>query len=310
MARILVTGGAGFMGRWVAHEFVKRGCEVWVLDNLSNGAEANIAEFKSKLGGMVVGDVKDRKLLADLFACRFEICVHCAAAINVQESIDCPERCVQDNVIGTFNVLEECRKYGTRMVFISSALVYMTADDDDTIREEHPLHAACPYAASKIAGENFTLAYHASYGLPAVILRPFSIYGPWQRSDSEGGVVSIFIDHALRNQPVSIYGDGEQSRDFFYVEECATFVADASFSKSANGRILNAGSGSETRIKDLALKICGTPDAIKYVKHHHAHAEIMHMRADSTNARRLLGWCCRTSLDEGLRMTREWLAGK
>jgi len=298
------------MGRWVSHEFVKRGCEVWVLDNLSSGAQVNLDEFRHRLGGVVVGDIGNRELLAELFSKKFTICVHCAAVINVQESIDRPEKCFTDNVIGTFNVLEECRKHGTRMVFISSALVYRTADEGGTIREEHPLHASCPYAASKIAGENFTLAYHKSYGLPAVILRPFSIYGPWQRSDSEGGVISIFCDRALRKQTLSIYGDGEQSRDFFYVEECATFVADAAFSSAVNGRILNAGSGTETKIKDLALKICGKPDRIRFVEHHHAHAEIMHMRADSTNAQTLLGWQCGTSLEEGLRRTMEWLASR
>lgn len=310
MTKVLVTGGAGFMGRWISRELLSRQCDVWVLDNLSNSSPVNVEEFRDNLGGFIVGDLKDRKLLSDLFRKRFDVCIHCAAAINVQESIDHPEKCFQDNVNGTFFLLEECRKVGTRMVFVSSALVYQTAKDKESISEDHPLQASCAYAASKITGENFTMAYHWTYGLPVVILRPFSIYGPWQKSDSEGGVVSIFIGQALRNQPLTIYGTGEQSRDFFFVEDCATFVAEAAFSEVVNGQVLNAGSGNETRIRDLARMIAGNLGSLKFVEHHHPHAEIMHMRTNAEKAKKFLGWESRTSLEEGLRKTRQWLAAQ
>jgi len=306
-ARILITGGAGFMGRWVARNLVNKGYKVWILDNLSNCAEDNIEEFRSDLGDFIKGDIKDRILLGNLFKNKFEICIHMAAAINVQESIDNTEKCFNNNVIGTFNVLDECRKYNTKMIFISSALVYETAKNNQAITEDHPLNPSCPYTASKISGEQLTLSYYKTYNLPIVILRPFSIYGPWQRSDSEGGVVSIFMSKKIKGEPLEVFGDGEQTRDFFYIEDCAEFITRASFNDNAVGQAFNAGSGQEVKIKDLAEKISGGEVDIKFVKHHHQHAEIMNMRADSSKAVRVLDWKPKTSIEQGLDKVREWL---
>lgn len=307
MAKILVTGGAGFMGRWVAKYLVERGDKVWVLDNLSNSSRANIEEFQERLSGFIKGDIKNRALLSRTFKNNFQICIHLAAAINVQESINNPRRCFEDNVSGTFNLLEECRKHKTKIVFVSSALIYRTLDHSRAIKEDSPVEPSCPYTASKIFGENLTLAYHKSYGLPAVILRPFSIYGPYQRSDSEGGVMSIFIDRKLRGMPLELFGDGRQGRDFFYIEDCAKFIVKAAFSNKANGQVFNAGSGVEVKIRDLAGSISGNNAGIKFVRHPHPHAEIMSMRADSIKARKILGWKATTTLEQGMRRTREWL---
>ncbi|MBA4319837.1 MAG: NAD-dependent dehydratase, partial [Flavobacterium sp.] len=127
MANILITGGAGFMGRWIAKNLLDKGHKVWILDNLSNGFESNIKEFRGKLQDFVLGDIKDRQLLSKLFEKKFDICVHLAAAIDVQDSIDNPEKNFNDNCLGVFNILEQCRKHNTKMVFASSALVYRTA---------------------------------------------------------------------------------------------------------------------------------------------------------------------------------------
>jgi len=295
------------MGRWLAKHLLDSGHQVWLLDNLSNSAEKNVAEFRGKLSGFVIGDIKNKKLLSAIFKKKFNVCFHLAAAINVQESIDNPEKCFEDNVTGTFNVLEECRRHKTKMVFISSALVYASAKKGELISEEHPLNPSCPYVASKIFGEEMVIAYYKTYKLPVVILRPFSIYGPWQRSDSEGGVMSIFISRKLKGLPLLVYGDGSQGRDFFYIEDCAEFIAKAGFSPKAVGRIFNAGSGEEIKIGKLARIIADGKSGIKFVKHHHPHAEIMHMRADSSKALKLLGWKKRTSLETGIRKTTDWL---
>lgn len=310
MARVLVTGGAGFMGRWVSKHLVDQGHDVRILDNLANSTEENVREFRKELGEFVVGDIKDRNVLVQLFKDGLEVCIHLAAAINVQESIDNPRKCFEDNVVGTFNVLEECRSHRCRIVFISSALVYATADEDETITEDHSLNPSCPYAVTKISGEKMVIAYHRTYGLPAVILRPFSIYGPWQRSDSEGGVMSIFINNKLNNEPLQVFGNGEQSRDFIYIEDCAEFIAMSAFSEETNGETLNAGSGNEVKIKELARMILDGEMDVRFVKHHHAYAEIMHMRADSSKAKRILGWEPKTSLEEGIRRTTEWLESR
>jgi len=308
MARVLVTGGAGFMGRWLAKHLLDSGHQVWVLDNLSNGAERNVAEFRDKLSGFVIGDIKNKKVLSAIFKNKFNVCFHLAAAINVQESIDNPGKCFGDNVTGSFNVLEECRKHKTKMVFVSSALVYASAKKNELISEEHPLNPSCPYVASKIFAEEMAIAYHKTYKLPVVILRPFSIYGPWQRSDSEGGVMSIFISRRLKGLPLLVYGDGSQGRDFFYIEDCAEFIAKAGFSPKAVGGTFNAGSGEEVKIGKLAKIAAGGKAGIKFVKHHHPHAEIMHMRADSSKALKVLAWTKKTKLEEGIRKTTEWLS--
>jgi nucleoside-diphosphate-sugar epimerase len=307
MSNILITGGAGFMGRWIAKRLIEEKHRVWILDNLSNSTEDNIAEFRHNLAGFIRADIKDRRELAKIFTQGFDICLHLAAAINVQDSIDNPENCFNNNVAGFFNVLEECRKYNTKMVFISSALIYATAKEGEKITEGHPLNPSCPYTVSKIFGENLTRSYYKTYNLPVVILRPFSIYGPWQRSDSEGGVMSIFIERKLKGRPIEVFGDGEQSRDFFYVEDCVDFILKAAFSEAAVGEIFNAGSGEETKIKDLAKMITEDRTAIRFVEHAHPHAEVKSMRADSTKTERILDWKVKTTLEEGINRTRNWL---
>lgn len=308
IANVLVTGGAGFMGRWVSKHFVDKGHNVWVLDNLSNCEESNIKEFYDDLAGFVNGDIRDRSLLSKVFKNNFGICVHLAAAINVQQSIGDPQECFSNNVEGTFNVLEECRAHGTKMVFVSSALVYETAQQGEVITENHPLNASCPYTVSKIFGEQLTLSYYRTYNLPAVVLRPFSIYGPWQRSDSEGGVMSIFIDKKLKGETLEVFGSGEQSRDFIFIEDCAEFVFRAALSPKTEGEVFNAGSGEEVRIVDLARLITGGDEKIKFVRHHHPHAEVMNMRASSEKVRRILGWQAKQDLEGGIEKTTQWLS--
>ena len=305
--KILITGGAGFMGRWTAKNLLDKGHKVWILDNLSNGFERNIEEFRDKLENFVRGDIKDKELVSKLFKNNFDICIHFAAAIDVQKSIDNPEKTFNDNCLGTFNILEQCRKHSTKMVFASSALVYETAKPGQKITEEHPLCASCPYTASKINGENIIISYFKTYNLPIVILRPFSVYGPYQRSDSEGGVMSIFINKRIKGEPIEVFGNGEQERDFFYIEDCAEFVVKACFSDKAIGQIFNAGSGKEIKIKDLAEKIAENKVEIKFIKHHHPQAEIMNMCADSSKAEDILGWKSIISLEQGINKTTQWL---
>ncbi|MBI5061306.1 MAG: GDP-mannose 4,6-dehydratase [Candidatus Aenigmarchaeota archaeon] len=143
--------------------------------------------------------------------------------------------------------------------------------------------------------------------MPVTILRPFSIYGPFQRSDTEGGVMSIFIKNKLEGKQLEVFGTGEQSRDFFYVDDCAEFVYRAAVSEKANGEILNAGSGKDITIKELAKLISNGKAAIKFVKHHHPQAEIERMICDCTKAKKLLGWKPKISLNEGIKRTEDWI---
>lgn len=306
---VLVTGGAGFIGRWVVKRLLDDGHAVWALDDLSNGRQENIAEFKEHVGfkGFIQGDIKNEELLDKLFFNHFDICYHLAASINVQDSIDDPRTTFENDAIGTFNILEQCKKHETKVVFMSTCMVYDRAQTATGITEAHPVKPASPYAGSKIAGENMVLSYWYTYGLPSVVVRPFNTYGPFQKTGGEGGVIAIFIKKKLAGEELCIYGDGVQTRDFLYVEDCADFVVRCGYSNAVNGEIVNAGLGRDITVNDLALLIAGEPEQIRHVPHIHPQSEIMKLLCNYEKTGRLLGWQPRHSLESGIAKTTEWI---
>jgi dTDP-glucose 4,6-dehydratase len=303
---ILVTGGAGFIGRWIVKRLLDERYKVCVLDDLSNGRMENIQEFKNNLNfKFVLGDIREKEVLESGFE-DIDICIHAAAAINVQESIENPQRYYDVNVNGTFNILEEARRRDVKVVLIGTCMVY-DLSSSEAINEKHSLNPKSPYAGSKLAAENLALSYFHAYGLPIVITRPFNSYGPYQKSNMEGGVVSIFIRALLGGKTLNVFGDGTQTRDLLFVEDCAEFIVKAAFSDRAVGEIINAGSGKDIAIKDLAAVICKNPERIRYVKHHHPQSEIPKLLCDYTKAKKLLEWEPKTSLEEGIEKTKEWI---
>ena len=306
--KILVTGGSGFIGRFVVKKLLDDKHKVWILDDLSNGRIENLEEFKNNPHlNITIGDIKDANLLSALFKNKFDICFHLAASIIVQDSIDNPKKTFDNDVIGTFNVLEEARKHHVKLVFMSTCMVYDTASTKQAIAETHPTKAASPYAGAKLAGENMVQSYYYAYGLPTVIVRPFNTYGPFQKSSGEGGVVSVFAQRCLSGEILNIYGDGTQTRDLMYVEDCADFVVRAGYSDAANGEILNAGLGKDICINDLAVMICPDKSRIKHVEHIHPQSEIPKLVCDNSKAQALLGWKPTTSLEKGIGLMKEWL---
>ena len=306
---VLVTGGAGFIGRWVVKRLLDDGHAVWAIDDLSNGRLANIVEFEGISGwrGFTRGDIKDMALLEKLFSNRFDLCYHMAASINVQDSIDEPRQTFDNDVIGTFNVLEMCRRGRVKMVFMSTCMVYDRATDPAGISEMHPTKPASPYAGSKIAGENMVLSYWYAYGLPTLVVRPFNTYGPFQKTGGEGGVVAVFIKRSLAGDTLNIYGSGEQTRDLLYVTDCARFVVEAGYSDKVNGQILNAGLGRDVSVNELAALIEPNPAKIAHVPHIHPQSEIMKLLCDSRKANNLLGWTPAVGLEQGVQLTRDWI---
>jgi len=303
--KILVTGGAGFIGRSVVKRILKDH-ETTALDNLTNSNTGNVVDFQGDSRfRFLKADILDRDLIKDAFK-EVDLCIHLAAQVNVQESLDYPERAFANNVIGTFNVLEECRKRDAKLVLVGTCLVYDFALSR-AIDEKHPLKPASPYAGSKVAAENLAISYYHGYGLPIVILRPFNTYGPHQKSSAEGGVVSIFIRSLLEGKDILIYGDGEQTRDFLYVEDCADFIVKAAFCQEAIGEVINGGTGKDISINDLARIICRDKTRIKHVPHIHPQSEIRKLMCDCSKARRLLKWKPKTSLGEGIRKTTQWI---
>ncbi|MCK9580478.1 MAG: GDP-mannose 4,6-dehydratase [Methanoregula sp.] len=306
--KVLVTGGAGFIGRWVVKKLLHDGHSVWVLDDMSNGSPENLAEFAGNPALIVItGDIKNQTVLASLFENKFNIIIHLAANIIVQESIDNPRKVFENDVIGTFNLLEEAKKAGSRFAFMSTCMVYDTASASGAIAETHPTKAASPYAGAKLSGENMVQSYFHAYNLPIVILRPFNTYGPFQKSTGEGGVISVFIQKDLNGEDLNIYGDGTQTRDLMYVEDCADFVVRAAMSDKCSGEIVNAGLGTDVTINDLAAMICNDKERIKHVQHIHPQSEIPKLVCDRSKAKRLLGWEPKTSLAEGIGKTREFI---
>ena len=303
---VLITGGAGFIGRWVVKKLLNDGHNVCVLDDLSNGRLENIEEFKDNHKfEFVLGGIRDKEVLKRLFN-NIDICIHAAAAINVQESIDNPQRYYDVNVNGTFSILEEARKNDVKVVLVGTCMVY-DLTSSNAISEDHPLNPKSPYAGSKLATENLALSYFHAYRLPVVITRPFNTYGPYQKSDMEGGVVSIFLRSLLEGKALTVFGDGTQTRDLLFVEDCAEFIVEASFNEKAVGEVINAGYGQDIAINDLALLICKDREGVKHVKHHHPQSEIQKLLCDYTRAKKLLGWEPKTSLNEGIEKTKQWI---
>ncbi|WP_150271186.1 NAD-dependent epimerase/dehydratase family protein [Paenibacillus tepidiphilus] len=307
---ILVTGGTGFIGRWVVGRLLKDGQKVWVIDNLANSSLDNLQEYQDNehLQRVSIMDLKDREALTALFRdTAFDLCYHLAASINVQDSIDDPETTFNNDTLATFYLLEECKKQQVKLVFMSTCMVYARADDELGITEESPIKPASPYAGAKIAAENMVLSYYFAYGLPVVVVRPFNTYGPYQKTGGEGGVVAIFIHNKLKKEPLNIYGNGTQTRDLLYVEDCADFVVEAGYSDRLNGEIVNAGTGKDISINHLAELISGGQAPIHHIPHIHPQSEIQKLLCNFRKAEKTLSWTPRVTIEEGIKQTEKWI---
>ncbi|MEY8764940.1 MULTISPECIES: dTDP-glucose 4,6-dehydratase [Clostridium] len=326
---MLVTGGAGFIGRWVVKKLLDENHSVIVLDNLSNGRLENIEEFKDNSNfKFVKGDVRDKDKLDEIFKDKFDIVYHLAASINVQDSIDDPETTFFNDAVGTFNILERARfqmfgkngrmdgdswildseenTYPCKVVFMSTCMVYDVSGSEG-ISECHPIKPVSPYGGSKIAAENMVLSYYSAYKLPAVVIRPFNTYGPFQKTGGEGGVVAIFINNVLEGKDINIYGSGSQTRDLLYVKDCADFIVLSGYSDKADGQIINAGTGRDVTINELADIINKGKVRVNHVKHIHPQSEIMKLKCNYSKAKKLIGWKPKYTLEQGIEETGKWI---
>lgn len=328
---ILVTGGAGFIGRWVVKKLLEDGHTITALDNLSNGRLENIQEFLNNPNFKFInGDIQDERLLENIFKEKFDIIYHLAASINVQDSIDDPRTTFYNDTVGTFNILERARiqmfgkngrmdgdtwvidcnedTYPCKVVFMSTCMVYDMAGDEG-IDEIHPVKPVSPYGGAKIAAENMVLSYYNSYKLPTVVIRPFNTYGPFQKTGGEGGVVAIFINNSLKGRDINIYGSGEQTRDLLYVKDCARFVIMAGYSNNVNGMVINAGTGRDVTINELADIITKERVKVKHVKHIHPQSEIMKLKCNYKKAKDIMSWEPQYTLEQGIEETEQWIKG-
>jgi UDP-glucose 4-epimerase len=248
--RVLITGGAGFIGRHISEYFQDR-AEVRVLDNLRSGLRSNLSGLKCQL---VVGSILDRDLVREATK-GVDFVFHLAAMVSVQESVQKPDECAEINVKGTAVVLEEAaRARVKRLIFSSSAAIY---GDKPTIPKIESMAAEpkSPYAASKYEAERQCCSFMDQGRLATVCLRYFNVFGPYQNPASEyAAAVPAFIERAFRNEPITIFGDGQQTRDFIYVKDVV--AANAFFALESQATdVFNVGCGNGITIADLALTI-------------------------------------------------------
>ena len=301
-SRVLVTGGAGFIGSHLVHRLLARGYSVVVLDNFRSGRIENISEYlKDENFKLVKGDVCDRKVVRNAME-EADAVVHLAALIDVEGSVNNPMETHRVNVDGTLNVLNEAVRSGVKkLLFASSAAVY-GEDNPLPLKEDYPLKPMSPYAASKAAAEHYCNVFHQCYRLPTVILRYFNVYGFRREYDSYSGVITAFVNNALEDKPLVIFGDGKQTRDFIYVEDVVKATILALKNDQSNGEILNVCNGKPTSVQELTVilsDIIGKDSHVIYDKPRKG--DVYSNYGDPTKAEKVLEFKTEISLKEGLK---------
>ena len=302
---VLVTGGAGFIGSHLVRELLQRGERVRVLDNFSTGRRENLAGLDVEI---VEADLRDASRVAS--ACRgIETVFHQAAFVSVPQSMKEPSACFDVNVTGTASLLQAAHQYGVkRVVFASSTAVYGDSDAFP-LTEESPIRPLSPYAASKRVDEIYGQLYTTAFGLEVVGLRYFNVYGPRQRPDSQyAAAVPIFIRRLLENNPITIFGDGGQTRDLIFVGDVVRANLTAASHPSAAGGVFNICTGLETRIIDLVEILQDLfPSAPAPTFAEPRAGDIYRSIGSPQRAADLLGFHAETALEDGLRQTVEWM---
>lgn len=301
--KALVTGGAGFIGSNVVSLLLAKGMDVKVLDNLSTG-------YKKNLEGLPVdfiqGDVRDTKLVESATR-EVDMIFHLAASIGNVKSMKDPHEDSEINVLGTVNILEAARKSGVGRVIYSSSAAIFGELVTMPIAEGHPQNPDSPYGVSKLAGEKHVLCFGKLYGMTVICLRYFNVYGLNQRYDAYGNVIPIFANRLMTGKPLTIYGDGEQTRDFVNVKDVATanYLAATKTRKSA---VYNLGSGTTITINELA-RLVQEASGITAISVDYAAprpGEVRHCRADITRAKEDFGFSPDSDIRTGLKEYFDW----
>jgi UDP-glucose 4-epimerase len=309
--RALVTGGAGFVGAELCTQLVADGWRVDVLDDLSTGTRARLASLPAERCRLVVGDVRDRTVLAPLVDTATTV-FH-LACLGVRHSLAAPRANADVNADGALALLEAARAARVRrVVHVSSSEVYGSARRVP-MDEAHPTEPTTVYGAAKLAGEAYARAFHRSFGVPVVIVRPFNAYGPGAHHEGASGeLIPRFLLRALAGRPLPIFGDGTQSRDFTYVADTARGIRLAASADGVVGATLNLGSGDEVSVRAIAALIAELVGASGPVAIAHSEprpGDVLRLCADAGRARALLGWHPTVGLAEGLARTLRWYRG-
>ena len=311
--RTVVTGGAGFIGSAVVDQLVLRGDEVLVLDNLSTGSESNLEvarEIDESRVQLVVADIGESgatELIADY---QPDVVFHLAAQADVRFSVVDPVTDAYTNVVGLLRVLEGARVGNAhKVVFASSGgTIYGEIESELLpLTEDIPKRPLSPYGVAKFAGGMYLDVYRSLHGLGGTALALANVYGPRQDPEGEAGVVAIFIKRLLAGQPCTIFGNGEQTRDFVYVNDVARAFISAV--NQADGMLINIGTGVETSVNQLYKILASEVGVTDLPKRMPVRSgELLRSSLDPARAHQELGWQASTTLGEGLKATLDWFA--
>ena len=308
--RVLITGADGFMGSHLAEKLISYGAKVSVYvrgvpqTGTSKINLRNIEHIKDKLKFILTGNIGNKDSTEIIQKNNPQIIFHLAADAYVPNSFEHPLEVMESNLIGTLNVLLAARKMEDIecVVCTSSSEIYGSAIKP-LINEEHPLNGTSPYAASKIAADRYAYAFWNTYKIPVTIIRPFNTFGPRHTYD----VIPKFIQLALKNEPLTIYGNGNQTRDFTYVDDMIRAFLIMGSDKKAVGKAINFGTGKDYSINFIAekiIKISGSKSKIVHTENRLA--EVSRLTCDYNKAKGLFGWEPTVSIEEGLKKNIDW----
>jgi UDP-glucose 4-epimerase len=307
MSRVLVTGGGGFIGSNLVRALLERGDDVRILDNFATGNRANLAGLDVEV---VEGELRSYERVHNAVR-GVETVYHLGALGSVPRSVQDPLTSSAVNIEGTLNVLLAARDEGIRRVVFSSSSSIYGVSNELPLKESMPPDPISPYGVAKLAAERYCISFSRVYDLEAVVLRYFNVFGPRQDPLSQyAAVVPLFINAIASGEPVTIFGDGEQSRDFTFVGNVVEATAAAGEAPEANGRIMNVAAESPASVNALADTIggiLGKPVEKRYDAPRTG--DILNSYADISEARRLLGFEPKIGLEEGLRITVEHFVG-
>ena len=306
MSHYVVSGGAGFIGSAIVRALLREGARVVAIDNLLTGRESNLEEVRRSIE-FVRADIRNYEEIAPLLR-GAAVVFHEAAIPSVPRSIDDPVPSHEVNIDGTFNVLRAAREGGVgRVVYAASSSAYGDTEVLPKVETMAP-RPKSPYALQKLTGESYCAVFSAVFGLETVALRYFNVYGPRQDPSSQySGVLSLFIGAAIEGRAPTIFGDGEQSRDFTYVEDVAELNLKAARAAGVSGKVINGGNGGRITLNQawvLVQRLAGVSIAAKYGPPRAG--DVHDSQADTTLAVECLGHAPRFSFEEGMRHTLDW----
>jgi len=305
--KVLVTGGAGFIGSELTGQLIDQGIYVIVADNLVNGRKENLEALPTGSYKLAVVDIRDEERMTALIQ-GVDMIFH-LACLGVRHSIHSPLENHEVNATATLKLLSLAKTLGVkRFVYVSSSEVYGTAQWVP-MTEEHPTMPMTVYGASKLAGECYSRAFYCTYGYPTVVVRPFNAYGPRCHHEGDSGeVIPKFLLRRMAGRPMVVFGDGTQTRDFTYVRDTAKGILMAGLSDAAVGKTINLGSGREIAIKDLAREVAavtGQAEA-KVIYDIPRPGDVLRLYADTSRAQQLIGFEPEVPLSDGLKNLRDW----